>query len=214
MISYAKLSSNNLYSLQSDHSVQIGSTDYGNVVKTGPYGNESSNVKIAYIVGVHPLESNAHNALIESIQTHDESLKYCYYIYHVNVTKDAADYTKGRYNGQILARQFIVPDAVGEHFNLAIDVHSNVGNWAENTFIFSPLNNSTSQYIGMNITNHLSWLTYYVPPNPTSPEYLTVPLNNMGVPAVIYETYSNNSYQTMLSQANEFTATVDNLRLT
>ena len=129
----------------------------------------------------------------------------------MNVTKDANNYTNGRYNGQVLARQFIVPDAANEHFNLVVDVHSNVGNWAENTFIFSPVNNSTSQRIAMEIKNQLQWLNYYVPPNPTSPEYLTAPLINMGVPAVIYETYSNDSYQTIQSHANELIATVDNL---
>jgi len=131
----------------------------------------------------------------------------------VNVTKDADNYTIGRYNGELLARQFVVPDATNEHFKLVVDVHSNVGNWAENTFIFSPVNNCTSQRIGMEIKNQLQWLTYFVPPNPTSPEYLTVPLINMGVPAVIYETYSNDSHQTIQSHADEFTTTVDNLNL-
>ena len=210
--SFSVLSSNNSGLVKSAQSQEIlGSTDYGNVVKTGPYGNISSNIRIAYVVGVHPLESNAHHAVVESIQSHSDSLKYCYYIYQVNVTKDADNYTSGRYNGQLLARQFLVPDASNEHFQLVVDVHSNVGNWAENTFIFSPVNNSTSQRIGMDIKNQLQWLTYYVPPNPTSPEYLTVPLINMGVPAVIYETYSNDSHQTIKSHADEFTATVDRL---
>lgn len=32
----------------------LGNTSYGSVAKEGPYGNSSSHVKIAYIVGVHP----------------------------------------------------------------------------------------------------------------------------------------------------------------
>ncbi len=90
--------------------------------------------------------------MINALMDNEKSLKYCYYIYQVNVTKDADNYSKGRYNGQVLARDFIVPDALSEHFNLAVDVHSNVGNWAESTFIFSPVNGTRSEEIGLNLT--------------------------------------------------------------
>ena len=189
----------------------LGSTDYGYVVKEGPYGNISSNIKIAYIVGVHPQESNAHTAAVESIKIRNSTLKHCYYIYKVNVTKDGDDYTKGRNNGQLLANKYVLPDAVKEKFRLAIDVHSNVGNWAENTFIFAPVKESSSESIGMEISRKINWLTYYVPPNPTSPEYLTIPLINSGIPSVIYETYSKESYQTTRDRTDEFIKTVDEL---
>ena len=54
----------------------LGSTSYGNVIKEGPFGNTSSKVKIAYIIGVHPLESNAHQAMLNSITEHNSTLKY------------------------------------------------------------------------------------------------------------------------------------------
>jgi len=192
-------------------SVLLGSADYGSVTREGPYGNISSQVRIAYIVGVHPLESSAHHAIVETIKGQDSNLKYCYYIYVVNVTKDVEDYSKGRNNGQLLAKDYVVPDASRENFNLAVDVHSNVGNWAENTFIFSPVEGGSSESIGRQIVANNYWLKYYVPPNPTSPVYLTIPLINAGVPSVIYETYSNESYQTILEHAGEFVNTVDQL---
>ncbi len=77
----------------------LGSNELGNVTREGPYGNTSSNIEIAYIVGVHPLESNAHRVIIESIQNNHHKLKYCYYIYQVEVRKDADNYKKGRMNG-------------------------------------------------------------------------------------------------------------------
>ena len=43
----------------------IGNTSYGNVIKEGPFGNISSKVKIAYIVGVHTLEYEAHKELVK-----------------------------------------------------------------------------------------------------------------------------------------------------
>jgi hypothetical protein len=191
----------------------LGSTSYGQVVKEGPYGNTSSNVKIAYIVGVHPLESQAHQAMVESITEHNNTLKYCYYIYRVNVTENADNYNIGRMNGQLLANKFVVPDIKNQKFQLVIDVHSNVGNWAETRFLFTPVNNSKAESIAMNIKNNLPWLTYYVPPDPTSPAYVTVPLINAGIPAIVYETYHNDSYETIKDHADEFLLTVDNLTL-
>jgi hypothetical protein len=197
----------------STYTTPLGNTSYGNVVKVGPYGNKSSNVKIACIVGVHPLESDAHQAMVESITQHDNSLKYCYYVYHVNVTENADNYTTGRMNGQLLANKFVVPDINNQNYQLAIDIHSNVGNWAQNTFLFSPVNNSTSESIGMNITGQLKWLKYYVPPNPTSTVYVTEPIINAGTPAIVYETYHNDTYRTVKNHADEFLLTVDNLSI-
>jgi hypothetical protein len=191
----------------------IGNTSYGYVVKEGPFGNTSSNVKIAYIVGVHPLESEAHQAMVQSITDHNSTLKYCYYIYRVNVTENGDNYNIGRMNGQLLANKFVVPDIEKQNFQLTIDVHSNVGNWAENRFLFAPVNGTKAESIAMSIKNQLHWLTYYVPPDPTSPSYVTIPLINAGIPAIVYETYHNDSYATIKTHADEFLITVDNLSI-
>ena len=189
----------------------LGSTSYGNVINEGPFGNTNSKVKIAYIVGVHPLESDAHQAMVDSITEHNNTLKYCYYIYRVNVTENADDYNIGRMNGQLLGNKFVIPDIENQNFQLAIDVHSNVGNWAENRFLFAPVNGSKAETIGMNIKSKLPWLAYYVPPNPTSTVYVTTPLINAGIPAIVYETYHNDSSETIKNHADEFLLTVDNL---
>lgn len=189
----------------------IGSNENGNVVKSGPYGNTESSIKIAYIVGVHPLENRSHQSIIIALNDHENSLKYCYNIYQVNVTRDADNYTKGRYNGQVLARDYAVPNISSEHYNLAVDVHSNVGNWAKKTFLFSPVKNTSSVKLGLNLTEKLNWLTYYTPPSSTSPEYVTIPLINSGVPAIIYESYVADSDQIVNDHALEFVDAVDNL---
>ena len=191
----------------------LGSTSYGNVLKEGPFGNTSSKVKIGYIVGVHPLESDAHQAMVNSITEHNNTLKYCYYIYRVNVTENANNYNIGRMNGQLLANKFVVPDIEKQKFQLAIDIHSNVGNWAETRFIFSPVNGNKAESIGMNIKSKLPWLAYYFPPDPTSPAYVTIPLINAGIPALVYETYHKDSPVTIKNHADEFLLTVDNLTI-
>jgi predicted deacylase len=164
-------------------------------------------------VGVHPNESKSHNALYEALKAEDKSLNKCYYIYKVNVTSDANIYSDGRMNGQLLAQEFVVPDIKKEKFDLVIDVHSNVGNWAENRFIFSPVTGSSAEKIAYQIRDQLPWLTYYVPPNPTSPAYVTTPLIEAGIPAVIYETYVQDSYELMRQHASELIKVVDKLQL-
>jgi hypothetical protein len=189
----------------------LGATDYGKVEKLGPFGNINSPVKIAYIVGVHPIENASHQALIESIKDNNVLLNYCYYIYKVTVTKDANNYEKGRMNGQLLANKFVVPDIINEKFNLAIDVHSNVGNWQYRRFIFSPVPGTSAESIAKTIKNEMGWLTYYVPPNPTSTQYVTVPLIQGGIPAVVFEVYTYDAYDIVKNQVNQLVLTVNNL---
>ncbi len=189
----------------------LGATDYGKVEKLGPFGNINSPVKIAYIVGVHPIEHASHQALIESIKDNNSLLNYCYYIYKVTVTKDANNYEKGRMNGQLLANKFVVPDIINEKFNLAIDVHSNVGNWQYRRFIFSPVPGTSAESIARTIKNEMGWLTYYVPPNPTSTQYVTVPLIQGGIPAVVFEVYTYDAYDIVKNQVNQLVITVNNL---
>ncbi|MBM4241280.1 MAG: hypothetical protein FJ150_06440 [Euryarchaeota archaeon] len=191
----------------------LGSSEYGVVVKEGPYGNSFSPVKIAYIVGVHPQESKAHKSLVESLKKNHISLKCCYYIYKVIVTKDTDDYNKGRINGQLLARDYAVPDITKNYFKLAIDVHSNRGMYKERTFLFSPIKSGRSESIAMNIKHQIPWLVYYVPPRlpePTSTPFVTIPLIKSGVPAIVYETYMYEPYETVEKRANEFISVVDN----
>lgn len=191
----------------------IGNSSYGTVTREGPYGNRESNIRVAIIVGVHPLESDAHEAMMDAITQNSNSLKYSYTVYRVNVTQDPDDYEKGRMNGQLLANKFAVPEITDQKYDLAVDVHSNVGNWEKNRFIFAPVAGSSSETVGRNLSNELPWLSYYVPPNPTSTVYITEPLINAGVPALVYETFHNDTATEKVGHANEFLQAVDGLKL-
>ncbi len=194
----------------------MGGTDYGYVLRGGPYGNRDSAVKVAYVLGVHPLEFNSHKAILEVIFNRENSLKYCYYIYMVKVTRNASDYNYGRINGQLLASQYAVPDMMAKKFNLIVDVHSNRGFYLEKRFIAVPVKDKTSESIVYLLLNKISWLVFYVPPaekGPTSGPYVTVPLIKSGVPAIVYETYMYEPYETTLYHANEFISAIDGLAL-
>ena len=215
VISSHYLQSNAISALNTsaDGSNVLGSNELGYVVKEGPYGNKDSPVKIAYITGVHPLESESHRAIRETIEAKNESLNYCYYVYKIVVTKDEADYDKGRMNGQLLANKYVVPDIKSHNFDLAVDVHSNRGNYKETRFIFAPQDEDGSKSIALAIKNKLSWMVYYNPPSQTSPQYVTVPLIKAGIPAVVYETYINDPYDFTKEHADEFVSAVDSLKL-
>jgi hypothetical protein len=196
--------------------VILGKTDYGYVERGGPYGNTSSPVKVAYITGVHPLEFDAHDAILEAVINNDNSLKYCYYIYKVHVTQDAADYNKGRINGQKLAYNYVVPDIKSHKFDLAVDVHSNRGVYKDKIFVDVPANDKISRKYAFEIAEKISWLTFYVPPpekGPTSGAYVTLPLINSGIPTFVYETYMYEPYNITLEHAVEFVQNLDKISI-
>ncbi|OPX57853.1 MAG: hypothetical protein A4E25_01934 [Methanobacterium sp. PtaB.Bin024] len=196
-------------------SVVLGKTEYGYVIRDGPYGNANSPNRVAYIVGVHPLEYQSHNAIVESVISQNESLKNCYYIYRVNVTQNAEDYNKGRNNGQLLASQYVVPDIKNMSMDFVIDVHSNEdnGGYQYTRFLYIPQKSEKAENAALQIKSQANWLVIYSPPSPTSPAYVTIPLIEAGIPSIIYETYTYESYNQTLKQAQEIVSLVDNLNL-
>lgn len=193
-------------------SVVLGQTEYGTVTREGPYGNPNSPNRVVYIVGVHPLEYQAHNAIFETIKNQNKSLENCYYIYKINITQDKDNYNKGRANGQSLANTIAVPDIKKMSIKLVIDVHSNEGNYQEKRFLFIPMDSEKSEKIAVEIKNQTNWLTIYSPPDPTSPSYITIPLIKSGIPSMIYETYTYESINQTQKQAQEITSIIDNLK--
>ncbi|WP_286243649.1 hypothetical protein [Methanobacterium ferruginis] len=191
----------------------LGERDYGSVVRYGPYGNLTSPVKVAYIVGVHPMETRAHQAILLAL-TNQKSLKHCYYIYQINVTKDRDDYTQGRINGQQLAYDFAIPDVEKGEYNMVVDVHSTKGDYPETKFISVPVPDERSLFLAHSIVNKINWLVFYIPPldgGPTSGPYVTIPLIRSGTPTMVFENYRYQPFNETLIQAHDFVQVVDNL---
>jgi len=194
---------------------QLGNSSIGYAEKIGPYGNTSSDIKIAYILGVHPREKGAHDLMEQAIKEEVSNASYCYYIYKVHVTQDATDFSQSRLNGQILARDFVVPDAINNSINFAIDSHYSNGVWGVQSFIFTPNEgDNISSSLGHAIAEKFNWTVYYTPDNPTSPEYVTGPLENGGVPAIIYEAYTEDTNSTTLSHDKELFKFIDSWNFT
>lgn len=189
----------------------IGSTSYGYVEKE-VYGNLSSNKTIIIIVGVHPQENGIHTAVANALASKSADLSKRYVIYKVHVTQDADDYSKGRMNGQLLAQAFVVPAVSKENPMLVVDVHENHGadsGYEYYRFLYPISSTAITKTYANQIISTMPFLVTYSPPNPTSTQYVTVPIANKGIPTIIYETYMSDSTAKKNSDANAFISALD-----
>jgi len=171
------------------------SADPGSVEVIRNIGNPNGK-KIAYVVGVHPLENETHQTLI-NILPNISDLNYSYDIYIINVSEDigyygdgSSDDNQGRTNGQNLAYKYVYPEIIKNDYVLTVDVHSNIGAYPYNTFVFSPVKESLGSKYADEVAENCQNISYYIPESTTSGPYLTIPLNENGVPAFYYEEYS------------------------
>ena len=175
--------------------------------------------RIAYVVGLHPLENQTHRTLVKLLPTLTD-LKCCYDIYIVNVTEDighygdgSSDNSLGRQHGQDLALKYVYPEIVDGDYDLAVDVHSNVGAYPYQTFVFSPVKEGVGVDYAHNVSDNADNISYYSPESTTSGPYLTIPLNENGVPAFYYEEYSFAPQDVKDSHMMELIYAVDGLSL-
>lgn len=184
--------------------VIIGSNSKGSVQRIGPFGTGTN--KVAVIIGVHPQEGPVHMAMLNALYAMSSSLTNLkIYVYKVVVNPQyTSDYTISRATGQDLAKQYIVP-RIDSTYKLAIDTHGNRGYYYLNKtlqadFIFAPSNGALSKsYANKIINNSSGVLKYYAVPEGTSPKYVTIPIANNGIPAVVLELYRNiPNYKTAL----------------
>ena len=174
----------------------LGSNDNGTVYLYKSIGNTSSNVRIAYIIGVHVTENAVHKALFDELTNKSSELNYCYDIYKINVvpiSKPIDDINRMR--GQLLGRDYVVPEAIKNNYSLVVDVHSNQGGaYVITNFAFAPAQDNVSKAIATKIINDNPGLQEYFPASQTSPAYVTLPIQRSGTPTVLYETYKYEDY--------------------
>ena len=194
------------------------SQDPGTVEVIRNIGNPNGK-RIAYLVGVHPLENLTHRTLVKLLPNMS-NLNNCYDIYIINVTEDIGYYgdgldnyeNPGRQNGQNLAYKYVYPEIMKGNYDLAIDVHSNIGAYPYKTFVFSPVKEGLGQKYAEDIANNCQNVTYYAPETTTSGPYLTIPLNENGVPAFYYEEYSFAPQDVKDSHMLELISAIENLQ--
>ena len=192
----------------------IGENEFGSVYIHGPFGNKDSEIRIAYLIGMHPLESKSHRALFEKL-TSKSDLKYCYYLYNINVL-DKNSESEGRDEGQIIAREFVRDDVISNEYDLFLDIHSNrgshgPGDYQITNFVFAPgFDEKSSQYMDK-IIDSMDGVVYYAPEFRSSPPFITEPTSKAGIPTIVYECYSYEEMDLTLSLAENLIDAVDNL---
>ena len=192
---------------------RIGKNSLGTVTVEGPYGNNESSVKVAYVLGQHPRESNAHDAIYNILLNSSDYLNYSYYVYRINVTGESDNFEESRMNGQLLAQDFVVDDIVKNGYNLAIDIHSSNGGYVQDPYIFAPVISDTVAYeSAKNITDIINYIIYYEPASYSSPQYSTIPMDEGGVPSIVFEMRGNPDYS-LETEANQFIHAVDKLNI-
>ena len=186
----------------------------GSVHLHGPFGDESSQVKIAYVIGMHPLESKSHRALFDEL-TVKKDLKCCYYLYNINVN-DKASETEGRLEGQLLAQEFIRDDIIERGYDLFLDIHSNRGSngpgeYKITNFVFAPgFDEKSSMFMDI-IIDSIDELVYYAPEFRSSPPFITEPTAKAGIPTLVYECFSYEEFDFTCNLADKLISVVDNL---
>ena len=194
----------------------IGKNDLGTVHLHGPFGNEESDIKIAYLIGMHPLESKAHRGLFDTILDKNDSLNYCYYIYNINVAGELDEETEGRMDGQLLAQEFAAPHIIENDYDFFADIHSNKGlkgpgTYKKTNFVFAPGFDDESTNILNVLLEKISELVYYAPEYRTSPPYITLPVVESGIPTIVYETYSYEPMEKTYDLSERLVEAIDNL---
>ena len=192
----------------------LGENDLGTVYLHGPFGDIDSQVRIAFLIGMHPLESKSHRALFDELTSNDD-LKYCYYLYNINV-KDKNSESEGRDEGQLLAQEFVAPHIISGKYDLFLDIHSNrgshgPGDYQITNFVFAPgFDDKSSGYMD-EIIDSVEGVVYYAPEFRSSPPFITEPTSEAGIATIVYECYSYEPYELTCSLAEKLVNTVDNL---
>ena len=193
-------------------SILLGENELGTVHLHGPFGK--SDIKIAYLIGMHPMESKAHRGLFETI-LNAKDLNYEYYIYNINVFNIDND-TEGRMDGQLLAQEFAADHIINEKYDLFLDIHSNKGlngpgTYEKTNFVFAPNFDDESSLFMNEILEDIPELAYYAPEYRTSPPYITLPVAQSGIPTIVYETYSYEEMDVTYDLSQKLVDSVDHL---
>ncbi|WP_407414777.1 adhesin [Methanobrevibacter sp.] len=191
----------------------IGENDFGSVHIHGPFGDKNSNVRIAYVIGMHPLESKSHRALFDEL-TNRNDLKYSYYLYNIHVDNPNSD-TEGRLEGQLLAQEFIKDDIIEKKYDLFLDIHSNRGSrgpgeYRITNFVFAPgFDENSTRYVDV-IIDSIEELVYYAPEFRSSPPFITEPTAKAGIPTIVYECYTYEPMEVTRNLASKLINCIDN----
>ena len=189
----------------------IGNNSYGSVSKLGTYGNSSSDVKIALILGVDD-ENVSSNAVLTNLEN-NKDLKYGYDIYMVNALNDQNNNTNADASNspslnnisESLAKEYAVPDIIKGNYTCAVDIHSTNDS---NSYVFVPLEDTvTSKYLVGYINDNTN-VGKYKPDYASYTQYVSNPLIDANIASIVYVT--NNYSNATSTEINDIIMAIDN----
>lgn len=174
---------------------EIGSDETGYVTKS-IYNHYNAKNTIILITGIHPRETLSINPEIESAKMFALSHNCILINYNVTVTKDPTDYSKGRYNGEHLVANYVLPDIYKSHADAVIISHSHIEGYGEGFYVATPAMDNKSVELGEKIKNSDIDFNYFkTPVNETykssSIELVSKPLADRGYATLVYEIPEN-----------------------
>jgi hypothetical protein len=178
-------------SITPDHSF-LGSNSKGYVTKDVYSNYGSSGPKIAIITGMHPREISAKTVVPKVIKSYVGKHNVQIVNYVINVTSSPNDYTIGRYNGEGLVAQYVVPDIKKSDYDLVIICHNHKYGYGNGYYIATPTMDSKSVNLAESIKDILPDFNYY-PRNTdekaesTSINDVDSPITAAGTPVFVYE---------------------------
>lgn len=193
----------------------IGSDDTGNVTKN-VYDYYKSDKTIIMITGIHPREPLAINPEIESLKQFALTNNIRMINYNVTVTKDKEDFTKGRYNGEHLVANYILPDIYSLDADAVIISHSHEEGYGEGFYVATPAMDEASVHLGEEINKSDIDFNYFKTATDeayksTSIELVSKPLADAGYPTLVYEIPENITEQESTERTLDLLREVNNL---
>ncbi len=202
--------SENIYNITT-----VGENANGTVYKIVA-GNPSSKDTVGIILGVHPREHEIHEAVNNTLnnitdENGDKNLTKKYVVYYVKVKDNLTSREDTRAAGEELSHKYIVPNIAKDKPFIVIDVHEIDPVYEYSNFLFS-LSNRTpkiNNYID-NISSSMGIVNFNFTEG-TSPEKVTMPIANKGIPTILIETSITDSLSEKQETANKLIESLDKL---
>ena len=179
-------------------------------------GNNSSSDTAILILGVHSLEGGIHNATNETIInfTKENSLNRKYIVYFIKINYNdsglnTSDYNTNRHMGEMLANKYVLPDIENYDPYLVMDIHEMEDYWDEQSYV-GVLDNKSAEEMeyAYRISENLGYPIYTINAG-TSPEWVTIPLEEKNHNVILFETPQKNNITTKMQVARDLIRTID-----
>lgn len=175
----------------SEHSV-LGMDNKGYVTKDVYSHYGSSDSKIAIVTGMHPREDLSKTVTPYIIKLYALTHNVEIVNYQITVTDQPESFTTGRYNGENLVAQYVVPDVEKYDYNLVIICHDHEQGYGDGYYIATPSMDGKSVTLADAVHNIIPDFNYYQRSTKKKPQSKSIkrvdnPIIATGTPLFVYE---------------------------